>query len=268
MHNSTSQGFSNWREQDHPTLRTFLWYCCNQRLYSSVFVSAHGLGVFMTLSDLWCDSHFMSHLAQLQAASWQECKPPWWAEVRGGGGGFQRAGKISGKTFWNFDLNMERDSESVAEGRKTERPSEMPNTGRHLDVWLLFWQKRLPQFDPSVWAIQPLDWRPGGVWECATSGQPLGLTVCVHHFFHFEKSLLSFGQTLELKNGGRGHSGNMELFLLDVPRGQSFRALIMGRSPLTWIRLQMKLLPGQFLQTHGGKDAPKWTLNLLEGLLI
>lgn len=85
MHDSTSQGFSNWREQDHPTLRTFLWYRCNQRLYSSVFVSAHGLGVFMTLSDLRCDSHFMSHLAQLQGASWQECKLPpvsrgerWW----------------------------------------------------------------------------------------------------------------------------------------------------------------------------------------------
>lgn len=172
--------------------------------------------------------------------------------------GFQQAGKISGKTFWNFDLNMERDSERVVGGRKTEGPSEMPNTGRHLDVRLLFWQKSLPQFDPSVWAIQPLDWRPGGVWECATSGQPLGLTVCVHHFFHFEKSLLSFGQTLELKKWRkralRKH-GAIPMRCTEGKTAKAFRGLIMGRSQLMWIRLQVRLLPGQFLQM--GKDTPK-----------
>lgn len=46
---SVSLRFSKLEVWAGPTLRMFLCHRCNRRLYSSVFVSAHGLGVFMTL---------------------------------------------------------------------------------------------------------------------------------------------------------------------------------------------------------------------------
>lgn len=96
----------------------FFCHCCNRRLYSSVFVSAHEPSVFTTLSDLRRDSHFMSLLAQLREArvSGQSAssRPPHCLPshhpVRGGErwpmGDFHRISRISaGKTSWKFDLS-------------------------------------------------------------------------------------------------------------------------------------------------------------------
>lgn len=79
------------------------------RVCNSVFVSAHGLkcllGVFITLSDLRHDSHFMSHVAQIREGrvGWQSART---LVSVGEEGGIEQADAISSTTFlylpaWN-----------------------------------------------------------------------------------------------------------------------------------------------------------------------